>query len=243
MIGVIKSILSVLISAWWCGFALVCLMISPSSARYTLTTIAKKRWSIPMLKWIVGMPMEVDIDPSARELLESGQGAVLVANHASFLDINVAFATSPAPIVFLGKASLRKVPLLGGANARVGTVFVERGNKESALKAISALDAGLKKGRCVLIFPEGTRCEKGFEGVRMFKKGGFHLAANAGAAVIPVHFGGVGAWLPKGAFKITKAGIVKVKYGAPIYPTNVEELRDKCYDAVVTLSKEKQTSN
>ena len=81
-----------------------------------------------MLKWIVGMPMEVDIDPSARELLESGQGAVLVANHASFLDINVAFATSPAPIVFLGKASLRKVPLLGGADARVGTVFVERGN-------------------------------------------------------------------------------------------------------------------
>jgi 1-acyl-sn-glycerol-3-phosphate acyltransferase len=239
MIGAIKSILSIVISAWWCGVALVCLMISPSSARYTLITLAKKRWSIPMLKWIVRMPLEVDIDPATLELLESGQGAVLVANHASYLDVNVAFATSPAPIVFLAKASLRKVPLLGGANARVGTVFVERGNKESALQAISALDTGLKKGRCVLVFPEGTRCEKGHRGVRKFKKGGFHLAANAGAPVIPVHFGGVGAWLPKGDFKITKAGVVKVKYGAPIYSTNVDELRDKCYDAVVAMSNEK----
>ena len=239
MIGTIKSILSIVVSAWWCGFALVCLMISPSSARFTLITLAKKRWSIPMLKWIVRMPLEVEVDPATLELLESGQGAVLVANHSSYLDVNVAFATSPAPIVFLAKASLRKVPLLGGANARVGTVFVERGNKESALQAISALDSGLKKGRCVLVFPEGTRCEKGFEGIRRFKKGGFHLAANAGAPVIPVHFGGVGPWLPKGDFKITKAGVVKVKYGAPIYSTNVEELRDKCYDAVVALSKEK----
>ena len=239
MIGAIKSILSIVISAWWCGLALVCLMLSPSSSRFTLITLAKKRWSIPMLKWIVRMPLEVEIDPATLELLESGQGAVLVANHSSYLDVNVAFATSPAPIVFLAKASLRKVPLLGGANARVGTVFVERGNKESALQAISALDTGLKKGRCVLVFPEGTRSEKGHVGVRKFKKGGFHLAANAGAAVIPVHFGGVGAWLPKGDFRITKAGVVKVKYGAPIYSTNVEELRDKCYDAVVAMSNEK----
>jgi 1-acyl-sn-glycerol-3-phosphate acyltransferase len=193
-----------------------------------------------MLKWIIRMPLKVEIDPAALELLESGQGAVLMANHSSYLDINVAFASCPIPIVFLGKASLRKIPLLGGANARVGTVFVERGNKKSALKAISTLNTTLKNGRCVFVFPEGTRADKGCTEIRPFKKGGFHLATKAGAPVIPVYFGGVGPWLPKGDFKISKAGVVKVKYGAPIYSTEVGELRDKCFDAVVEFSREKE---
>jgi 1-acyl-sn-glycerol-3-phosphate acyltransferase len=239
MIGTLKSILAVIISAWWCGFAMLCLMISPSSSKFALITLAKKCWSIPMLKWIIRMPLEVEIHPASIELLESGQGAVLIANHSSYLDINVAFASCPAPIVFLGKASLRKIPLLGGANARVGTVFVERGNKESAIKAISTLKTRLKNGRCVLIFPEGTRADKETTKIRPFKKGGFHLATTAEAPVIPVYFHGVGPWLPKGDFKITKAGVVKVIYGEPIYSTKVEDLRDKCFDAVVELSRGK----
>jgi len=191
-----------------------------------------------MLKWIIRMPLEIEIDPASLKLLESGQGAVLMANHTSYLDINVAFASCPSPIVFLGKASLRKVPLLGGANARAGTVFVERGNKESALKAISTLNKTLKNGRCVFVFPEGTRADKGCPEIRPFKKGGFHLATKAEAPVIPVYFDDVGSWLPKGDLKISTAGVVKVKYGAPIYSTKVEDLRDKCFDAVVELSRE-----
>ena len=51
-------------------------------------------------------------------------GAVLVANHASLIDINAAFSASPKrPIVFLSKASIRKVPLLGKLNELAGTVF------------------------------------------------------------------------------------------------------------------------
>ena len=238
MIGTLKSILAVIISAWWCGFGLLCLMIVPSSAKFTLFTLSKKCWSIPMLKWIIRMPLEIEIDPASLKLLESGQGAVLMANHTSYLDINVAFASCPSPIVFLGKASLRRVPLLGGANARAGTVFVERGNKESALKAISTLNKTLKNGRCVFVFPEGTRADKGCPEIRPFKKGGFHLATKAEAPVIPVYFDGVGSWLPKGDLKISTAGAVKVKYGAPIYSTKVEDLRDKCFDAVVELSRE-----
>lgn len=66
------------------------------------------------------MPLEIEIDTASLKLLESGQGAVLMANHSSYLDINVAFASCPIPIVFLGKASLRKVPLIGGASNASG---------------------------------------------------------------------------------------------------------------------------
>ncbi len=64
------------------------------------------------------------------------------------------------------------------------------------------------------------------------------VESKAEAPVIPVYFDGVGSWLPKGDLKISTAGVVKVKYGAPIYSTKVEDLRDKCFDAVVELSRE-----
>jgi 1-acyl-sn-glycerol-3-phosphate acyltransferase len=238
----LRSFIAVVSSAFWCGLAVCVLMVSPNSSNFVLLKLAKNSWSKPLLKWIVGVNLEVEIDGATRALLESGKGAVLMANHSSFLDVNVAFASSPAPIVFLAKASIRKIPFIGEANARVGTVFVERGNMESARKAISSLESTLKKGRCVLVFPEGTRSDNGSGVVRPFKKGGFHLAFNADAPIIPVYFKGVGPLLPKGTFAIRKPKRgnekIRVLFGAPIFKKNgtVNSLMNECQTAVESLS-------
>jgi len=237
----IRSFFAIISSAWWCGLAVIVLMISPKSSNFVLLKLAKKYWSEPLIKWIVGIDLEVQMDSKAKALLDSGKGAVLMANHSSFLDINVAFAACPAPIVFLAKASIRKIPLLGGANARVGTVFVERGSKRSAHKAISTLVNTIKNGRCVLVFPEGTRSENGSGEIRPLKKGGFHLAFNANAPIIPVYFDGVGPILPKGHFAIRKTQSirkVKVVFGAPISSDNhsVTSLKDECYESLKAIS-------
>ncbi|PCJ81439.1 MAG: hypothetical protein COA49_04910 [Bacteroidetes bacterium] len=239
----IRSFIAIISSAWWCGLAVVVLMISPKSSDFVLIKLAKKYWSAPLIKWIVGVDLEVQINPKTQALLNSGKGAVLMANHSSFLDINVAFAACPAPIVFLAKASIRKIPLLGGANARVGTVFVERGNKKSARVAISTLVETIKNGRCVLVFPEGTRSDKGSGEIRPFKKGGFHLAFKANAPVIPVYFDGVGPLLPKGHFAIRRntnsTRKVKVIFGAPIIDEkhSVTSLKDECYESLKAISQ------
>ena len=230
----IRSILVVIYSLFWCGLAVITLMIFPKSSEFVLLQYAKRFWSTPMLKWIIGAPIEVEISPKAAELFDSKKGAILMPNHSSDLDITACFVACPTPIVFLSKASIRKVPLLGEANARVGTVFVERGNKESSLKAIRTLVNTVKNGRSVVVYPEGTRSKTGE--ILPFKKGGFHLAVQAKAPVIPMHIYGTHKRFPPRAIKFIKQKEpIVVKFGDPIISDNVDELRDLTYNAVCEL--------
>ena len=234
VIGGLRTVLSVLYSAFWCGTALITLVIFPNSSEFVLIKFAKKYWSEVMMKWIVGAELDVQLHPETEALFKSGRGAVLVSNHSSYLDINLAFASTPTPIVFIAKAGVKKVPLLGGANERVGTVFVERGNINTAKKAIKKLEKTLKNGRCVLVYPEGSRFKT--DEIQPFKKGGFHLASNAGAPVVPVYHEGMGEILPPHTFIIRKPSKpVVVRFGKPIYSSNVEELRDKSFESVKDL--------
>lgn len=234
VIGVLRTVLSVLYSAFWCGTALITLVIFPNSSEFVLIKFAKKYWSEVMMKWIVGAELDVQLHPETEALFKSGRGAVLVSNHSSYLDINLAFASTPTPIVFIAKAGVKKVPLLGGANERVGTVFVERGNINTAKKAIKKLEKTLKNGRCVLVYPEGSRFKT--DEIQPFKKGGFHLASNAGAPVVPVYHEGMGEILPPHTFIIRKPSKpVVVRFGKPIYSSIVEELKNKSFEAVKEL--------
>ena len=234
VIGFLRTLLSVLYSAFWCGTALITLVIFPNSSEFVLIKFAKKYWSEVMMKWIVGAELDVQLHPETEALFKSGRGAVLVSNHSSYLDINLAFASTPTPIVFIAKAGVKKVPLLGGANERVGTVFVERGNINTAKKAIKKLEKTLKNGRCVLVYPEGSRFKT--DEIQPFKKGGFHLASNAGAPVVPVYHEGLGEILPPHTFIIRKPSKpVVVRFGKPIYSSIVEELKNKSFEAVKEL--------
>lgn len=233
MMGVIRAIIAVFYSAFWCGFAVVYLMIFPKKKDYVLLNVGKKWWSTYMLKWIVGSKIVVSIPEETREFFEQGKGAVLMGNHSSYLDITAAFVATPAPIVFLAKDAIRKVPLLGGANARVGTVFVKRGDKKSAFESITALVKTVSEGRCVLVFPEGTRSWDGE--IKEFKKGGFHLATQANVPIIPMRIEGANKVLPRGKFFFKNRHTFKVSFGKPIIGDNVDELRDLTRDVVIKL--------
>jgi 1-acyl-sn-glycerol-3-phosphate acyltransferase len=78
----------------------------------------------------------------------------LITNHQSYLDI-VTLA-SLHPCVFVSKAELVKVPILGWMTTMAGTVFVERGRGGSALRASKGLRAASEAGLPVVFFPEGT---------------------------------------------------------------------------------------
>lgn len=81
------------------------------------------------------------------------QGAV-IANHLSYLDI-VTLA-SLHRCVFVSKAEIAAMPVLGWMTTRAGTVYVERGRGGSALKASSAMQDAMQAGLPVVFFPEGT---------------------------------------------------------------------------------------
>lgn len=82
-----------------------------------------------------------------------GQGAV-ISNHLGYLDIPV-FA-SLHPCVFVSKAEIQSVPVLGWMTKMAGTVYVERGAGGSAERAASGMRAASDAGLPVVFFPEGT---------------------------------------------------------------------------------------
>jgi 1-acyl-sn-glycerol-3-phosphate acyltransferase len=80
-------------------------------------------------------------------------GAV-VSNHMGYLDI-MCFAAQHR-CVFVSKADMATVPLLGWMTTMAGTVYVEQGRGGSAIRARSGIQAASDAGLPVVIFPEGT---------------------------------------------------------------------------------------
>ena len=80
-------------------------------------------------------------------------GAV-ISNHLSYLDIVV--LASLHPCVFVSKAEIAKMPVLGWMTTNAGTVYVERGRGGSAIRASNAMQEAMDDGLPVVFFPEGT---------------------------------------------------------------------------------------
>lgn len=80
--------------------------------------------------------------------------SAVISNHLGYLDIVVFAAVRPC--VFCSKAELARVPVLGWFVRMAGTVFVERGQGGSALKARSGMQEAYTEGLPVVFFPEGT---------------------------------------------------------------------------------------
>jgi 1-acyl-sn-glycerol-3-phosphate acyltransferase len=74
------------------------------------------------------------------------------------------------------------------------------------------------RGYSFLVFPEGTRTLTGR--LREFRRGGFFLAAAAGAPVIPVSIQGTFALMPKGRL-VPRRGPVRVTFHPPVSAAGV----------------------
>jgi 1-acyl-sn-glycerol-3-phosphate acyltransferase len=80
-------------------------------------------------------------------------GALIAANHISWLDIPVLGGV--APVRFVSKAEVRRWPLIGWLAALSGTLFLRRGAHQASLTA-NDIARQLDRGEAVVIFPEGT---------------------------------------------------------------------------------------
>ena len=148
---------------------------------------------------------------------------VIMANHASFLDV---FAI---PTVFKGKFSAVaasfnfKIPLYSLFLKKLKVIPIKRLNKEQAIAGINMAEKVLKEGYHIVILPEGTRTLTGTIG--KFKKGGFHLAKNAKARILPVFTNGLYDIKPKNRWTINP-GRIEINIGDPLETSNknIEEL-------------------
>ena len=164
---------------------------------------------------ILGVP-GVKLEVTMRARLEPGRPYIFMANHASMVDIWAVFVTIPASFRFIAKKQLARIPLFGWAMAAGRFIFIDRQNAVAARRSMEEAARRIRSGQSVVIFPEGTRTRDGR--LLPFKKGGFHLAIDSGAAIVPVAIRGSRAIMPRGAALI-RAGTVAVEVDEPI-PTD-----------------------
>lgn len=159
----------------------------------------------------------IRIEVRGREYILPGP-AVYAANHASNLEPPVVFyaLSSLFPkVAVLYKAELRKLPLLVWVFDAAGFVPIERSNPGQSLPAVNRAAEALASGKSFVIFPEGTRSKTGE--LLPFKKGGFVMAIQAQAPIVPVAVSGARDAMRRGSILIWPATIV-VEFG-PAVPT------------------------
>lgn len=140
---------------------------------------------------------------------------VIVSNHLSHYDIPLIFATFPGESIrMIAKKELFNMPIFGWGIRAGECISIDRGNPRQAIKDLSAAKEKMLSGIKIWIAPEGGRSRTGKMGV--FKKGGFKLALDAQAIIIPVAIVGSNKILPPGTFDISLDETVEIHICKPI---------------------------
>lgn len=134
----------------------------------------KASWAVALLDSL-GVAVEAD-------LTHAVPGALLVANHISWLDIYVINAALPA--AFVAKEEIRHWPLIGWLAARHDTIFLRRGSRGHARVINAEVADVLASGRHVAVFPEGTTTDG--RSLLHFHAALIQPALAAGRPVLPV---------------------------------------------------------
>jgi len=160
--------------------------------------------------------------------------AILVANHASYIDPVVLLAVLPPEVRFAIKGECRDYAVFGKLMQRNDHVLLDRFSVERTLRGLGELADRLAQGQQIVIFPEGTFSRE--VGLRPFKLGAFRLACETGVPVVPLVLRGTRTALRDGNYLPRRASI-QVEVCPPIAPEGATladfvRLRDRVADAI-----------
>lgn len=194
-------------------------IIGPRRSFFGLT----KFWSIQVF-FLSGVKWSVEgWDDLPEDIRLERQPAVFMSNHESHMDPPFLLWAIPIPAVYLAKKEIRWFPLVGLAIMAAGMIFVDRSNRERAIQSLKVAADKIRAGKTVVIFAEGTRTRTGK--LLPFKKGGFHLAQEAGVPIVPMATVGGHKVLPPGKL-LARPGTFRVAFGQPVHPADYPERED-----------------
>jgi 1-acyl-sn-glycerol-3-phosphate acyltransferase len=150
-------------------------------------------------------------------------GLLIAANHASYFDIPLLGCGMTRRAWYLGRSDLFPFPGTKAILQWLGWIPLKLGRLDR--KAFDKAIALIKRGKVVVIFPEGGRSLDGL--LREAKPGLGIIVAQTGCPVVPAYLKGTFEVLPTGS-KRPRFHPVSVRFGEPLtFPQTGEERENR----------------
>ncbi len=229
---------SLLLYNFWCVFWLVIIFLALFP--FIWLCIQRRSWHkaghrlvhLWSVLWfpIVGKSIRIEHrfrpDPSA--------SYVFVANHFSYLDIAAGMNVVTNYFSYMGKSSVKKIPLLGYVFAKLH-IQVDRSDKSSRTRSLVRAIRALQSGRSIFIMPEGGIVSKHVpQMAQPFKDGAFLVALENQVPIVPITFVNLHRIMPETTIL---RGRPRVIIHEPIMTQgktreNMEELKQKVFETI-----------
>ena len=160
---------------------------------------------------------------AGEEHLPRRGGALIAANHQSYLDIPLVASSTRRHVAFVARDTLADSRALGWLMRQCGAVLIRRGKPDR--QALREMVAHLEAGDLVCVFPEGTRSRD--RSVGAFRGGALLAARLARVPIVPAAVRGTfDAWPRGGPLRLAR---VALTFGAPLDPlaTEAEVVRER----------------
>lgn len=207
--------LLVLYSAYvWIVWTLCLVVLAPPIA--LLMMIVPKHRKLPLAQFFVGTALGlVGIKAVGKNLdqVDWDKPQIYMSNHESLLDHFALCLLVRRHIVGVEKKESHSLPFYGAMARAWGNIPVDRKDPEQAREAIAIAVERIKQGDSIIILPEGTRARDGM--LAPFKKGGFHMAVDSGADILPFTINGAYELSPGAAWRV-RPGTIEIVFGESI---------------------------
>jgi len=140
---------------------------------------------------------------------------ILCPKHQSTWETFFFASRMPHPLAYVFKRELLFIPFFGWAMACLNMIHIDRSARGGAWNKVASMGEQLMdRGKWVIMFPEGTRSERGEQGI--YKTGAARLAMATGASIVPIAVASARCW-PRKSFTFVP-GTIQVSLGEPIVP-------------------------
>lgn len=164
------------------------------------------------------------------ENIPKNQPVMYAANHRSFYDIILAYATVPTQTAFISKMEIKKMPCVAQWMYFLNCLFMDRTDVKQNLSVILEAIALVKDGYSIYIAPEGTR--NATDTLLPFKEGSMKIATKGNCPIVPVCLCNTEN-IFENRLPWIRGGSIRIAYGEPIYPDTLDKETKKHLGAYV----------
>lgn len=150
------------------------------------------------------------------EFVPTNGGVIIASNHAAYIDPPILGAALPRELYFLAKRELFRNRLFGWYMKKLNAIPISReGYDRKGLERSVEL---LKKGKALVLFPEGTRSKNGK--LKEARPGIGKIALEAGVPIVPVYIHNSRNLI----HALLKGRRIGVSFGSPIEPAWLKKI-------------------